>query len=823
MPSLAPPTTDVSLSGPLDVSLSGSVAPPWPRRGRRLQVDAATLLHSVHTWVTDLIQDQDRGEFYARRLDRYAKYRGWVSEPKRSPWPGCSDVQFPMMQTAELRLNAGLHNVVMTMRPLASARAARPADQAKEDQITALVDAQVFVDPGPEVAERIWSDYIAGFTQDGPAVMFTPWVREEQAITEVFFRPPVPATTTADEYLLTMLEAIFQTRFAEGDVVQDPTIAHRYQVTVQDRGRPTEAVVEVFLADDDTVELVVKRPVTLYDGPVAQPVDLDDLFIPTRCTNLQPPSGWNPRGAPRLVLRDYLSLDAIRRNQRDGTFNWLDPKGLEAIETAARALMGEASPKPDDGDPLKEQGDRMEGRDHRQPSDDAALGQIVLPIWRVFDQWDVDGDDLLEDTYWVIVPDAGPEGTLCEARLLRERWPATRAYRPLAESHCLRVKGRWYSMGLLELGEKLQDLVKATFDMAFDAASIAKRPFFFYNSTAWKGQFEISLGPAEGYPVSGNPRDQILFPNIPAGDQAWAFQVIGLAVQAFERLLMLGDLQLGRVPQGKASALRTYGTTAALLQQGDVRADQMLLRLFGGISQVFLNFHRMNRHLLPPGKTLRKLGWDGPEAQAYLTLERGMADVDAEVAFEFRPDFLQSSQEARSEAIEGFLTLLITPLAVSMGVVDPILFYNALKDVAKARKLDYRRYLKPPTPEGGTPIFAKDAIDAIVSDRLPTGTVAAEGTAAHAKELFAFLNSDAFGLLTPAQTELFRAYLAQLGARHQREQLAQHAQHFQQQTGQGGGGGGSPGAPPALGTGPDAAGQPTMPMPGPPNANGGGG
>ncbi|MDP3768610.1 MAG: hypothetical protein Q8S13_11405, partial [Dehalococcoidia bacterium] len=141
MPSLAPPTIPgmTDLNSDVTTMLApdpppAPPPPPWPKRGRRLQIEPEKILHSVHTWMKDLIADQDRGEFYARRLDRYAKYRGWVSEPKRSPWVGCSDVHFPMMQTAELRLNAGLHNVIMTMRPLVSAKATNPAHLEKEDR-----------------------------------------------------------------------------------------------------------------------------------------------------------------------------------------------------------------------------------------------------------------------------------------------------------------------------------------------------------------------------------------------------------------------------------------------------------------------------------------------------------------------------------------------------------------------------------------------------------------------------------------------------------------------------------------------------------------
>ena len=73
-------------------------------------------------------------------------------------------------------------------------------------------------------------------------------------------------------------------------------------------------------------------------APGAEPVDLDDLFVPTRCANLQPPSSMNPEGAVRVVLRQYLMFDAIRQNQASGAYNWLDADGLAAAMTTLADL-----------------------------------------------------------------------------------------------------------------------------------------------------------------------------------------------------------------------------------------------------------------------------------------------------------------------------------------------------------------------------------------------------------------------------------------------------------------------------------------------------
>lgn len=779
------PLTEMETTGPVAPSLAAFPA----RSARALKIDPAAIVASVQRRVQRVREDVNYGEWARLREQRYAKYRGWLAE-KTWPWSGCSNAHLPVLQIAELRQNAGLHNVVMSLRPLLRAKATKRTDAKKEESITNLIDVQLFLDPGPDRAERVMSDYISSFLQDGNAVAYCPWVRDDRDIVDVHYRRAVPSGVDLDAWATATLQAIFPTRPLTVRV-DGPG---QYGLTfAAEPGHPAEAAHAEFTQreTDQAIEIRVRRRATLYDGPVMLPLTLDQVLVPTRSENLQPPSEANPNGAPYVVVLVDLSIDELRRGQ--GTrFNYLTDEGLETIEAKARATFGAAAAATDETDrPLQALKDEAEGREHRPPEArlDEEVAQVRVPCWMVFDQWDLDDDGQAEDALWLIAADAE---VLCQAHPLTELWPATRPYRPLAEAVCLPVPGRWYGISLLELGEALSDLIKTAFDQMYDYGSITTLPVFFYGASSKMNADLIRLAPGEGYPIPGNPRDTLYFPNWPQKDQSFFFQVITLAFSFLERVMTTGDIQFGRVPTGKASALRTFGTTAALIQQGDVRADQLLLRLFGGLRQVATYFHAMNRHLLPPGREFRVLGWEGPESDAYRQIQDSR-EIDADVQFDFRPDFLLSNPVVLQQTMTNLLTIIATPLAFQLGISSPETFFQAVQDYIRAQKLDPKKYLRPPDPTQGPPILAEEAIGAILEERMPRGA-ALEGDAAHFEALHAFVTSDQYDLLTPVQVDLVRQYVDIVGQRVRRAQLVQAAAQFQQGLAQGGGGNGAGGA-----------------------------
>ena len=809
-------STTLDLATPAGDSRNGDAPrrPIFPKRPKRhLRVDPEHVVDSCEKRVEQILDDTHRSEWMSRRLQRYRKYRGQLDD-KTFPWTGASNVHPPLLQTAELRVNAGLHNVVMTLRPLLSAVALSRANVAREEKVARLIDYQLFVEPGADIAERRATDFVSNGCQDGNAVAYCPWVRDEQEIVSYAYRPALAedaAPLDAIEEIIRGAGAGRPGLFSDVvDVRLDEKRDHEFRVRYRDHGRPRRATVLVFEDEEDGgLTLEIRREAVLYDGPIMVNVPIGSILVPTRAKNLQPPSQANPGGAGYVFLLCTYTLDDIRRLARDGTLNYLDAEGLEKIEAEAKTRAG-AQSRPVDEQQLQQQKDRLEGREHSEATvedpDEGDVGHLPVPCVLAFDRWDVAGDGLAEDVFWLYARDTKE---LLEGRRLVEKWPAVRPYRPLAEWCPIPVPDRWLGISLLELGESLYDLIKQCLDIGFDSGVLSNLPFGFYSAGSTLRQTTMSIQPGILQPVpGGDPRTSVYFPSMPAKDQTWAFNFIGLATQFFEKLMMIGGVQLGQVPTGKASALRTVGTTMALMQQGDVRADQLLLRLFGGLRQIALYFHRMNCHLLPDGKEIRIVGWDGEREQGYQTVERD--DLDPDIDFDFRPDFLLSNPQALSETIASVLSVLVSPLMLELGIVNADKIYALAKDFVRAKRLDPKKYIQAPSETAENPIMAEEAIGMVLQSQMPQGAPM-EGPEGHLKKLIAFVQSDEFGHLTPEQVELMKGWINSVGARLRQQKVVAAAGAFQQAQG---GGPGMPGA----GGQPTMMAEPPVQAPGPPGA-----
>src|SRR5262249_46934467 len=91
------------------------------------------------------------------------------------------------------------------------------------------------------------------------------------------------------------------------------------------------ATAEFYTADDNRLLCIVKRKVTIFNGPSVQPNVEEDIVYPSRAENLQPPSPSNPAGAHHVCLVDYPSADEIVRLKTSKYYDLLTDEQLQLI------------------------------------------------------------------------------------------------------------------------------------------------------------------------------------------------------------------------------------------------------------------------------------------------------------------------------------------------------------------------------------------------------------------------------------------------------------------------------------------------------------
>lgn len=745
------------------------------RRRPRLRKERRDKIAQRVCQMYDADQRQ-RQEDRDRRLQRYAKFRQWTSGRSEIPWPDSSDVPQHDITTSVLRTEDTLHNAVMSNRPVVVARAMTRDDEPKQDGIDDLQDHQFFTEQGGEVTVGELADT---FTKDGGFTAFVPWVREYREIRESKFFKPIPNDREPEDYFLAMMRRTYPDHVFRDLEGASATRGWDWRVIPDDEDQD-EFEIHFYTTPEGEVEMVADRRVETFDGPKVHVLSYEDCVAPPRCANLQMPSQSNPNGAPHVNVRMLSTIEEILRDKRDGIYELLTDDEIGRItgrEVEGKKKPGIASQRRDTSDESEEkQKDTIRGQSEDREEKDPLHEKLTILV--CFDIYDFDGDGKPEDMVWWVLYE---RGLLLRARRLTEAYPSNPPRRPFAEAQFLPVKGRRDGIGLIELLEPLSDWQKVVSDMMMDSGALTNTPFFFYRPSSGLNPETIRPWPGDGIPVS-DPANDVNFPNFSNATQTWAINLLSLLVQAHERMDLVGDLQLGRVPAGKASALRTIGGIQTILSQSEARPERILRRFFKGLTEIFQQMHELNMRYLRPEKEFRIRGYVAEGESPYRQIE-DVGEIRGSFRFDFDANVLNSSKAALQESLESLAPLFVNELTVSLGIVKPQGIYKLLRDIGQARGQIPDKYLSAPSPDLMlNPLTAEEAITAIMHGAKTFNWSPLEGPEVHYEKLLEFVNSDELGAIPESQVATLRTYIEQTAklrqAALQKQQVAAAAQRF---------------------------------------------
>jgi hypothetical protein len=729
----------------------------------------------IVTRVLEFARDDidNRAEDRDRRLQRYAKYRQWT-EGKHEPWENSSDVALSDIAEAVLNTQDTLTNAILSNRPVVSANAIKLENSEKERSIDRVLDSQFFIEqPGERIVEELGESFLV----DGVFTAYIPWIRETKPVVDIRIFDPIPNESPP----VTHFQDLLAQEFRNSDVFQTDEDGWDYRIKTYDvEESEEESLVKFYTRKSDKhVEMMIHRVTTVFDGPRVIVKDYEDVLVPPRVANLQPPGPSNPGGAPHVILVDNPTVEEIERLKKSGYYDLVRSDEMDDVDD-----LGFRS-RDDTDEEAKEQKDDMQG-----VQDERALDRRheTLTRYMCFDMYDLDGDGLAEDViFWVLKED----NLLLKAAPLTEFFPADPPRRPLAEAQFLPVKGRREGISLPELMEGLHDFLKQTLDHGMDGGTLATTPFFFYRAASSLKPEIIRPWPGDGIPLSDPQRD-VFFPQIPF-DGSFSLNAFFMGRQLQERLTLVGDLQAGRVPQGKSSALRTSAGINTILAQGEARPERILRRFFMGFAEIYRQMHELNQHFYPDEKQIRVLGIVEPGENPYPKIVR-RHDLDGRFVFDFRASVLNASKVAKEQGLEKIVSMLINPLMIQLGIVGPEQIFRMVRDYAQSLGQDPDRYMKEPVPGAGKRrITANEALSVIFDHMLPDGIPAEPSAQDHLDQLRGFMQDDRFGLLDASQLDIFKSWLvqvAQLAIQEEGQQkIAKMAEAFQQKSAIGAGGG----------------------------------
>lgn len=735
-----------------------------------------------------------RGEWMTMRLERYAKYRGW-SATKTWPWDNCANVHIPIMMIDSQRLQDTLHNAVMAIRPPMNAKAEQKYNVMKQETVDALIDYQVFVEHRPK-GEEVIGHIIEKYVNDGLFTTYIPWVRETQRVHDVRVLPPLDD----EEDDRSQLSKIAAGGIFDNVVSQNPLDEDGFNwdvIFIDSEGREQKAKIAFYFQENGRIEAHIDMPIDAYNGPAILVKSIEDVIHPWRCGNLQMPGPSNPHGAPHVYLLDYPRLDEIKRLKKEGFYDLLSNKDMDGLETWARdAVMGTETEEP------KEQKDSFEGIEAKGPgTDKKTLTRIMA-----FERWDVNGDGLEEDViFWILEE---PKKIL-RARLLTEMFPASPPRRPFAEAQFIPTgEDRRYGISLLELVEPIYDVIVTTFDQIIDNGTLTNTPFGFYRPGSGMKPGIMHFWPGEFYPLS-DPKNDIHIPTFGNQNQTLGFNLLAILQQYKEQATMQGEIRFGRVPHGKASALRNVGSMMAILQQSDARPERILRRFFIGLSEVWAQIHELNQRFLPAQKKFRIVGVKRENENPYKVIN-DVNEIGGRFTFDWQAALMNTNPDMILQSLMAIGSATFSPLSFQLKLATPKNVYNWLRDLWKAAKFDPDRYIQEPTPDANIPrMLAEEVLSAIMDNQLPD-VLPLEDPRLHLQKIQEITQTDAYGLFSDDQQELLKKHIRKMvevaRMAEQQAQLMQAAFAFQDQLQGGRGGNGTIGVVEGAGGGPPVQG-----------------
>ena len=751
-------------------------------RKSRLKFDKQEVANRVVEFAEKDIRSRDIDR--ELRLQRYAKFRMWA-EGKDFPWDNASDIPLPDMTEKSLQMQDTLYNAVMSQQPPIGAKANNKNDKERERSVDSLINYQVFVEGE---GEKLIGDAADAFVNDGVYTILIPWVREQRELIDTKEFPAIPGDVQPGPYFASLIQQNFPRQPARPkNDGWDWTVG--------------EAKVS-FYTKDDAVEMVTETLAEVFNGPCPKLYDYDDVCHPPRAENLQAPGPSNPGGASHCVFIDHPSIDEIRRLAKSGFYDLITKDELDTLEGLGR---GEDSYEEIQKDDLAGKTDAESDTNAKKEGNKS---HNRLTRYLCFDTFDIDGDGIDEDVIWWVLRESK---IMLKAKALTEMFPSNPPRRPIAEAAFLPVRGRRVGVSMLELLEGLHDAMKMLMDQVVDAGTAAIAPPWFYRPGGGMKPEVIRLNPAEGYPL-GDPSRDVSFPRI--GDpqaQGLGLNLMTILGQQEERLSVIGDLQFGRVPPGKSSALRNASSIEMLAGQGEARPERILRRFFLGLTQMWKQIHTLNQSFLPKDKQIRIAGAVGKEDPYQIIESRDQ--IAGKYQFTFAANILNTSKQAMQQSLMQLSSLYISEIAIQLGITDADRIYRLLRDLGMSFGQDADKYLKEPSPGASGPFLqAEEAIQVIMNGGIPDGRPE-EGAIAHLQKLQAFVDPnqkllqgefkdiegneiDEFALMPPETLPVFQQYLQDIMTMAQEEQkqqqLLQAAQSFQS-------GGGEGGRPPAGG------------------------
>lgn len=654
---------------------------------RMIDEDVATVVSSRENWMMSL-------------SDVRANYLGEPDDSRNLPWDGASEAHIPMTMIAVETAHPRIFSGVVGLDEIVTAVPGQGAEVEDAEDTTAFLNyvlrARRQVNAVPTIDKLLHNAEMYG-----KSISKRVWDYREREITQLYTRPRYQAGAGA------MLKLLGRVQKKLGKRISPRQLEIPYQVHVQQLlgGALAEVTSIVNHSDRTTVEFRYLMDRELREGyaeiPTPGPNDLDidvfltvdtvihnaphlglvglaDFYAPVNSQNLQD-SKFN-------VERYYVTLNDLDVARSNGTAyfddqTWtriLKQSGISGRYAATPTGSGEAEPDMFPGT-IEDSVRRgfQEAIGDRKASD-VQQGYLVYECYYRFR---MPGDRAEREYVFFVLPEfhwiyrVVALEVLCPDKL-----------RPYTSWDFMPDDDNSYlSLGIGHIIMDLQGIINDIFNKQMDRDDLINMPFGFYRPTSSIRKDMMKIAPGVLIPTS-DPTS-VVFPNWNRPNAADT-PFIQLLLSMMERVTSATNYFQGSAPS-RPNAPRTFGATAAIIQEGQINFDLHIQRFQNSMYEIAYGIKDLYRHYMDV-----ELEFMAPGAKSVRRISNSVLGHDYELIFKGTSSNTNKAIRREFNQIV-YMSLMQNPLIMT----NPVAMYNITRRFAIAHEyLEFDQDVPEPAP-----------------------------------------------------------------------------------------------------------------------------
>ena len=431
--------------------------------------------------------------------------------------------------------------------------------------------------------------------------------------------------------------------------------------------------------DDLDVDIFLTVDSVIHNAPHLGFVGLADFYSPVNCGSLQE-SKLN-------IERYYVSLNDLALAKDDGT-GYFDEEIWNEVLRDSLVTTGRYTRTPENAgvalpdmvpgteeEPIRRALQEAVGD---QKGSDVQQGYLV---WECYYSFKMPGDKAEREYVFFMMPEY--------------RW----IYRVVALEVLCPDKVRPYtswdfmpdddnsflSMGIGHIIMDLQSIINDIFNKQMDRDDLINMPFGFYRPSSSIKKDIVKIAPGVLIPTA-DPTS-IVFPNWNRPNAADT-PYIQMILSFIERLTSATNYFQGSAPS-RPNAPRTFGATAAIIQEGQINFDLHIQRYQLSLYDVIYGIKDQYRHYLPGD-----LEFMAPGAKSMRSISADVLDFNYELMF--KGTSTNTNKAIRREFNQVvYMSLMQNPLIMT----NPVAMYNITRRFAIAHEyLEFDQDVPEPAP-----------------------------------------------------------------------------------------------------------------------------